>query len=398
MKKPVFRISTGLSLLSAALLLGTASGVQAAPPLPVEQLTGGHSVKVAPDQRIYVMDSVFFHLTDSRLKEFDRSTGKLLGMIPTAFNGQAQVSKDGKQIYVTTTYFERVTRGERTDVVEVWDNETLSFVREIKIPPKRAGSLNYDGIFRQTGDGHFVLVQNATPAASVSVVDMRKNTFADEITATAGCWSIIPVPGTPRSFSTVCGDGALLTIALGDDGKVASQKRSEPMFPVKDDPVFITPGRLSNALVFVSFYGNVYTARPQKDGDMKFDPVWSLLDDADRAKHWVPGGYNLLAVEPHSERLYIFMHPDGVEGSHKNPAAEIWVYDLKTRKRIARVPGKSALSMSVIPGKKPQLPTIDGGNVNVYDISKPEPKEVLTIPDAAEASLQLMGYAGGGNG
>jgi len=398
MKNPVFRISTVGGLLSAALLLGSAPGVRAAPPLPVEQLTGGHSVKAAPDERIYVMDAVFFHLTDSRLNQFDRGTGKFLGMIPTAFNGQAQLSKDGRQVYVATTYFERITRGERTDVVEVWDNDKLSFVREIKIPPKRAGALNYDGMFRQTGDGRFVLVQNATPAASVSVVDMKSGAFVDEITSTAGCWSIIPLPGTPRSFSTICGDGALLTVTLGDDGKVASQKRSEPMFPVKDDPVFITPGRLSDGLVFVSFYGNVYTARPQKDGAMKFEPVWSMLDDADRAKHWVPGGYNLLAVEPRSERLYVFMHPDGVEGSHKNPAAEIWVYDLKTRKRVARVPGRDALSMSVVPGRKPQLLTLDGANVNLYDISGPEPKLVRTIKGAAESSLQVMGYAGGGNG
>lgn len=398
MKKPAFRISTGASLLSVAVLLVSASGVRAAPPLPVEQLTGGHTVKTAPADRIYVMDAVFFHLTDSRLNQFDRSTGKFLGMIPTSFNGHAQLSKDGKQVYVATTYFERVTRGERTDVVEVWDNDKLSFMREIKIPPKRAGALNYDGMFRQTGDGRFVLVQNATPAASVSVIDMKNSTFVDEITSTAGCWSIIPLPGTPRSFSTICGDGALLSITLGDDGKVASQKRSEPMFPVKDDPIFITPGRLFDGLVFVSFYGNVYTARLQKDGAMKFAPVWSLLDESDRAKRWVPGGYNLLAVEPRSERLYIFMHPDGVEGSHKNPAAEIWVYDLKTRKRVARVPGKDALSMSVVQGKKPQLLTIDGANVNIYDISNPEPKLVRTITGAAESALQVMGYAGGGNG
>ncbi|MFV0282449.1 MAG: amine dehydrogenase large subunit [Castellaniella sp.] len=397
MKKTAFRISTGVSLLSAALLLGSAMGVQAAPPLPVEQLTGGHTVKVTPADRIYVMDSVFSHLTDSRLNMFDRSSGKFLGMIPSSFNGQAQLSKDGKNVYILTTYYERVTRGARTDVVEIWDNEKLSFVREIKIPSKRAGALNYDGMFRQTADGRFVLVQNATPAASVSVVDIKNGAFTDEITSTAGCWSIIPTPGLARSFSTICGDGALLTMTLGDDGKVASQKRSEPMFPVKTDPIFITPGRLSDGLVFVSFYGNVYTARPQKDGAMKFEPTWSLLDDADRAKNWVPGGYNLLAVEPRSQRLYIFMHPDGVEGSHKNPAAEIWVYDLKTHKRVARVPGKDALSMSIIQGKTPQLLTIDGGNVNIYDISAAEPKFVSTIKGAGEAALQVMGYAGDGN-
>lgn len=395
MTKTAFRRSSLAGLVSLALLMGGATA-SAAENLPVEKLTGGHTVKVDPAQRIYVMDAVFMHLTDSRLNQFDRSTGKFLGMIPTSFNGLAQVSKDGKNIYVATTYYERVTRGERTDVVEIWDNSTLSFVKEVKLPPKKAGVLNYDGMFRQTNDGRFILLQNATPAASISVVDAKSRTFANEITATAGCWSIIPLPGMPRSFSTICGDGALLTVTLGDDGKVASQNRSQPMFPVKDDPIFITPGLLSDRLVFVSFYGNVYTAKPTKDG-MSFEPTWSLLDQEDKAKNWVPGGYNLLAVEPHSERLYIFMHPEGTEGSHKNPAAEIWVYDLKTKKRVARIPGQDALSMSVIPGKKPQLLTIDGGNAHIYDISAPEPKLVQTIKGAGESALQLMGW-GGSNG
>ncbi|CAM5786034.1 amine dehydrogenase large subunit [Castellaniella caeni] len=395
MKKTVLRRSSQAGLLSLALLVGGTAASLAAN-LPVEKLVGGQSVKVDPAQRVYVMDAVFMHLTDSRLNQFDRKTGKFLGMIPTSFNGLAQVSKDGKNIYVATTYYERVTRGERTDTVEIWDNSTLSFVKEIVVPPKKAGALNYDGMFRQTNDGRFILLQNATPAASVTVVDAQKRAFVNEITATAGCWSIIPVPGAPRSFSTICGDGALLTVTLGDDGKVASQNRSQPMFPVKDDPIFITPGLLSDRMVFVSFYGNVYTAKPTKDG-MSFEPTWSLLDQEDKAKNWVPGGYNLLAVEPKSQRLYIFMHPDGKEGSHKNPAAEIWVYDLKTKQRVARIPGQDALSMSVIPGKHPQLLTIDGGNAHIYDISAPEPKLVQTIKGASESALQLMGW-GGNNG
>src|SRR5690606_17284205 len=193
---------------------------------------------------------------------------------------------------------------------------------------------------------------NATPAASITVVDMQKGAFVQEITASAGCWSVTPIPGTPRSFSTVCGDGALLMMTLGEDGKLLDQKRSKPMFPVQDDPVFISPGLLDDALVYVSFYGNVYTARPGEDG-LAFDPVWSLLNEEGRARNWVPGGYNLLAVDPKTQRLYIFMHPDGKEGSHKNPAAEIWVYDLKTKARIARIPGKEALSMALVQGKNP---------------------------------------------
>jgi methylamine dehydrogenase heavy chain len=34
-------------------------------------------------------------------------------------------------------------------------------------------------------------------------------------------------------------------------------------------------------------------------------------------------------------RYYVAMHK-GEEGSHKDPGTEIWVYDLQTKKRIAR--------------------------------------------------------------
>ena len=39
---------------------------------------------------------------------------------------------------------------------------------------------------------------------------------------------------------------------------------------------------------------------------------------------WRPGGYNLLAVNRANKRLYVGMHPNGAEGTHKTPAAEIW--------------------------------------------------------------------------
>ena len=90
-------------------------------------------------------------------------------------------------------------------------------------------------------------------------------------------------------------------------------------------------------------------------------------------------------------RLYVFMHPKGHEGSHKNPAKELWVYDLDTKKRVARIPGLDALSMSIIQGPRPELVTIDGGNVHIYDISAATPKLVRTIENAAEAALQVMG-------
>ena len=53
------------------------------------------------------------------------------------------------------------------------------------------------------------------------------------------------------------------------------------------------------------------------------------------------------------------MHPDGAEGSHKNPAAEIWAIDLKSKQRVARVAGNNAVSLAVSRAKNPLLFVID---------------------------------------
>jgi methylamine dehydrogenase heavy chain len=97
----------------------------------------------------------------------------------------------------------------------------------------------------------------------------------------------------------------------------------------------------------------------------------------------------LLAINQATKQMYVAMHPNGAEGSHKTPAAEIWVYDLATHKRIARVPGKGALSMSVSQDDKPRLFTIDGGNVSIFDATPAAPVFQRTIQAAGETALQV---------
>lgn len=356
--------------------------------LPVEELKGGTRLPPATSHRLYVMDAVFNHLVDSRVNIYDGDTMKFLGLVPTSFNGHMTVSADGKDIYVMTTYYERLNRGKRTDVVEAWDAETLTPKFEVPIPQKRAQALNYRNYLRQSTDGGLLLVQNATPASSVTVVDLKTRQFADEVTAAAGCWSIIVLPSRPRSFASICGDGALLTVDLDQAGKPMGQQRSQPMFEPEKDPIFTHTENLGNTFYFVSYNGNVYSA-DFSGKDAVFGKPWSLLDASGKDQGWRPGGYNLLAVNQASKRLYVGMHPNGAEGSHKTPAAEIWVYDLATRKRVARVPGKNALSMSVSQDDQPRLYTLDGGNVNIYDAAPAAPVFKGTIQAAGETALQV---------
>ncbi|WKK16011.1 amine dehydrogenase large subunit [Achromobacter insolitus] len=356
--------------------------------LPVEELKGGTRLPPATPHRLYVMDAVFNHLVDSRVNIYDGDTMKFLGLVPTSFNGHMTVSADGKDIYVMTTYYERLNRGKRTDVVEAWDAETLTPKFEVPIPQKRAQALNYRNYLRQSTDGGLLLVQNATPASSVTVVDLKTRQFADEVTAAAGCWSIIVLPSRPRSFASICGDGALLTVDLDQAGKPMGQQRSQPMFEPEKDPIFTHTENLGNTFYFVSYNGNVYSA-DFSGKDAVFGKPWSLLEASGKDQGWRPGGYNLLAVNQASKRLYVGMHPNGAEGSHKTPAAEIWVYDLATRKRVARVAGKNALSMSVSQDDQPRLYTLDGGNVNIYDAAPAAPVFKGTIQAAGETALQV---------
>ena len=121
---------------------------------------------------------------------------------------------------------------------------------------------------------------------------------------------------------------------------------------------------------------------------MTLGESWSLLDKSGKDRGWRPGGYNLLAVNRANKRLYVGMHPNGAEGTHKTPAAEIWVYDLTTRSAW-RASRQGALSMSVSQDDKPRLFTIDGGNVNVHDAAPVAPVLKGAIKGAGETALQV---------
>ncbi len=71
---------------------------------------------------------------------------------------------------------------------------------------------------------------------------------------------------------------------------------------------------------------------------------------ADFRRGWRPGGYQLFTVDAVRQRLFVGMHPGAHEGSHKTPAAEIWVVDLKERKRVSRSPGRNAVAMTLSHG------------------------------------------------
>lgn len=368
--------------------LGLALAAAATPALaelPPEKL-GVATLPPATPHRIYLTDLAINHVIDGRVHVVDGDSFKYLGMISTGLFGITTLSHDSSEFFVANTYFTKRNRGDRFDQFEVYDTATLALKSEVRIPAKHAQALPYKGTIAPSVDGRWAFIQNATPASSITVVDRQAERVAAEI-ATPGCWIVLPAATTPGRFSTLCGDGTIVTVTLNEQGEAASQERSPRLFDAEKDPLFVQAERIGDAYYFVSFEGNVQVIN-LGDKVAKSEATWSLLDDADRAANWRPGGYQLLAVHAPSKRLYVAMHDAGRDGSHKRPAKEIWVYDLDTRARLQRAPGSNAIAMALSKEAQPKLFVYDGGNMNFvrYD----------TVPKLAPAaSSQPVGEFAG---
>lgn len=352
-------VLVGSCFLAASLAAAAkppAAPAASKPPLPEEEIK---VERLAPPDgfRLYVADPAFPHMADGRMHILDGRSQRYLGMLSTGFGALSTVTPDKKSILVVTTYHAKLSRGPRTDVVEVHDTETLELKAEIDIPPKRAQAIPYRSMLATSPDSRFLYIQNATPATSVSVVDLQEKKFIGEI-QTPGCWSIHPWADGTR-FSTICGDGTLQTIKLDESGKYVSRSRSAKFFDPDQDPIFVQPETWGEQRYFVSFNSTIYPVRLTGE-EPSFDKPWSLLDAKDKKQGWRPGGYQMLAVHRASGVMFVGMHDHGYEGSHKNPAKEIWAVDLATKKRIARLPGSSAVALVAGQGSDARLFALDG--------------------------------------
>jgi methylamine dehydrogenase heavy chain len=317
--------------------------------------------------RVYLMDSVFTHLVDGRIWLVDADSLKSLGMIATSYSGQFTLSPKGDRLYVSTTYYSRLNHGERVDVVDTYDTKTLHWLGEIKIPPKHAQASSYPGMVMTSVDGKYLFAQNATPASSVTLVDLTKKKFVAEI-GTAGCWTSWPSPKLATRFSTICGDGAAVTFDFNDAGKVTKSTRSEKLFDPEADPIFAHGADLGAKTAFISYFGTVHVVDFTGAKAVQEEP-WSFVSPEDKAKNWRPGGSQIFVVHKKSGRMFVLMHEKGFDGSHKNSADEIWVVDLKSHKVLQRVPGERGAALGVTQDDHPLLVVSNGdtGTLVAFD-------------------------------
>ncbi|MFN0186017.1 MAG: amine dehydrogenase large subunit [Aquabacterium sp.] len=391
------------ALLIAAALAGSMAAHAAAPAakaapkvvppeLPAETLQSGGSLAGGTRERVYVADVNIASIVDGRLRIFDARTGRMLGMVNTGYAGNVAFGARGDEIYVATTYLSRGGRGERTDLVEVWDSETLAFKHEIIIPPKRAQTLNYRGMVAVSGNGRFLMVQNATPATSITVVDLQQRKVAGEI-PTPGCWSALPAAAHPARFSMLCGDGKLATLTLDDDGKVADRQLTDKLFDADTDAWFATAERIGDRFFFLSFNG-LLTELDLSGAVARVVGAKRLVTDAQAKAGWRPGGYQAMAVHPDGRRAVVAMHDGGREGSHKNPSKALWTVDLDTGRRLASTPATGVVSVTFSrSGQRLQALDAVTSTLVVWDWRDGQPlKKVTAVKPSGVSPVQLESH------
>ncbi|MDE0511580.1 MAG: amine dehydrogenase large subunit [Gammaproteobacteria bacterium] len=336
-----------------------------------------------PNDWAIVHDIAFDHMSIGRFMVLDINGGDIKDYFKGSFNGGfiaafTQALKK-PEMYVLEHYYDRGTRGNRTDVLTIYDRATLLPVDEIILDDpklKRAEILVSKYVISLIDDERFLLFYSFTPGTFVTVVDLEKREVVNGVPLPT-CAGIFPTG--ERGFSSLCGNGSMVSFQLDEDGQVTEQGKIEPFFDVDEDALFERPAIIGGTGYFPSFSGAVQEI-DLSGAAAVLGEKWSLLNDEDRMQNWRPGGAWLTATDS-TGRFYVMMHADGEEGSHDYPGSEIWVFDTATKSRVQRIAlTLPAIAFDITMGDAPKIVTTNiEMNLEVYDARSGE--HLNTIAD-----------------
>jgi methylamine dehydrogenase heavy chain len=333
------------------------SGDSRPPPLPIEPTGIIETLpKKYPEDWFLVFDAAFFHMSDGKVYVIDAAADtqpeQVKGMFNVSLMGNMAQSARRNEIYATETFHSRGTRGDRLDVVTIWDQETLSPLGEVVWPrPTRFMGMPQRFALTLLDNDNWLAVSNFSPATSITLIDLDSRKIINEI-PTPGC--VLAYPTGRRGFSSLCADGRFLTTELAKDGSIVKQTRTDAFFNSDSSPIYERPAIIGKTAYFPSLAGLVYpvdiSGKVAKVGE-----AWNLVPEAERAEKWAPGGIALIDRDDLG-RFYLLMHPDSKDGSYQGGGPEVWVYDAAMQKRVMRIPLKVwGLSLGVSRGEKPLL-------------------------------------------
>lgn len=316
----------------AVFCAAATDAARAQPPVLPAELSDTTVLTIGKPHRLYTM------AYDGSAVVFDTDTGRIEAQVPIGANATLDFSPDNTRIYVGETMWTRGNRGDRIDLLAIYDASTLNLLKEITVPPRAPVNLKYNNT-SISASGHRAYLYNLHPATSITWVDLRKETVG----------GTVEVPGCAMAFawgetgvSSVCGDGSLAMVTVPDTG-APTVTHTKPFFDAAVDPVFDNSlyDAATGTAVFLSYTGLVYEAR--LGSKPVIDKPWSLQRTAGYEAAgtgadelaWRPGGRQPIAWHKASDRLFVLMHV-GPYWSHKAHATEIWVLDRKSRLLLHR--------------------------------------------------------------
>ena len=164
----------------------------------------------------------------------------------------------------------------------------------------------------------------------------------------------------------MCADGGLLSFQFDRQGEIIEQFTIPPFFDAASDPLFEKSVYINDTAYFPSFLGKMQPI-DFSQSQPKILPTWSLVTDSERQKNWRPGGWQISTSHPDGQ-IYILMHQDVYNGSHKDGGTEVWVFNAKSHKKIKTISLKNhGVSIEVTTGEKPLLVVTNADmNLDVY--------------------------------
>jgi methylamine dehydrogenase heavy chain len=329
--------AAGMAL--SALLLARAALGDDADDLAADaklQLAESHvTATLAPTdaRRLFVLDTAFPAAEAARTYVLDGATGQIEGMFNQAYWPNFAVSPDGGELYAVDSYWEKHTRGKRSDYIVVRDARTLQVSEDIPLPAGRLLIVSKKYNFDVTPDGHYGLTYNLAPQTAVTVTDLKARKSVGTI-GIPGCGLIFAQ--APTRFSSLCADGAIATVTF-DESANGTIKRTANVFDARNDPAFEHSGwdKHHQMLYLVTYHGRVVPVNLAGEQAVA-GATWSLASDAERHAGWRPGGWQVCHFHSSKRRLYVLMHR-GQDWTHKNSGTEVWEFDAGSGRRIQRV-------------------------------------------------------------
>ena len=275
---------------------------------------------------------------------------RLKGSVSGGAQSHFTVTADGATAYLVSGFYSRLASGTGEHVLQIYDVATNALRSEIVLPFKVTQYTDDRALTQLSADEKFLFIQNATPATSVTVVDLTKGEVVQEVPA-PGCYGIYPFT-TGLGFSTICNDGSFTTFTLGEDGTSAESKKSEQIFDVDADPIYLASDRAEGDLLFISYHGNVYRLS-DADGVITKLGVTPIAEGVEG--NWGTSGYSVVTYNDANGILFVPMHSDHHDGSHYHGAEEIWAYDLNNETLLYRSSVEQISSIYVTDDAQPVL-------------------------------------------